>query len=323
MKFINRLTALIGVLAAACLVLPGLVSAAPVLSLETKDAAGNPKSGFVPGEVLRLVILVDDPTPVAGAAFTIGYDQDAVIPPTTVDGIADPTEDVVGTAFPFTFVKDNVTTKTHRENSETDQGKLYLSGAAINEATGGPKPVAAVETALFIIKFTVKPGVAAGTPFNFSLTQTELMNEAAGYGNDVNDDGIFDEGVDTKEKVPVLVGAVDNQDENWDDLNLAFPVLLSHDTDPAFAPPTPADCTIKDQNADDDNDGMLDYWEQQIVNANPNDGITTMEQVLAAADFDGDGATNKREHDKGTDPTDPNSRPVTAMPSIPLLLLGD
>jgi hypothetical protein len=40
-------------------------------------------------------------------------------------------------------------------------------------------------------------------------------------------------------------------------------------------------------------------------------------------DSDLDGWTNLTEYKRGTDPTDPNSHPSTAMPWIPLLLLDD
>lgn len=91
-----------------------------------------------------------------------------------------------------------------------------------------------ITVTLFSVLFMVKPDVAVLSAFDFSLTQTELFKPEAGYGIDANDNGVFDQGVDSKGKVPVLVGAVDNTDADWADLGLAFPVLLSDTTDPVF-----------------------------------------------------------------------------------------
>jgi len=54
---------------------------------------------------------------------------------------------------------------------------------------------------------------------------------------------------------------------------------------------------------DIDGDGMGDVWEQAIVNANPEDSIASIADVLPNDDFDGDGKTNFQEWQEGTDPT--------------------
>lgn len=56
---------------------------------------------------------------------------------------------------------------------------------------------------------------------------------------------------------------------------------------------------------DTDNDGLADDWEQQIIAADPDDGITTIEDVLSGDDFDGDGLTNEEEFWNQVDPTTP------------------
>lgn len=53
---------------------------------------------------------------------------------------------------------------------------------------------------------------------------------------------------------------------------------------------------------DTDNDGMDDLWEQKIINANPNDAITSLAHVTGSADFDLDGVTNLQEWQRGTNP---------------------
>jgi hypothetical protein len=68
-----------------------------------------------------------------------------------------------------------------------------------------------------------------------------------------------------------------------------------------------AGLAILDSSADSDHDGLPDAWEQQIVDANPNDLITTLLAVRPGDDFDGDGGSNHAEYLAGTSPTDPAS----------------
>jgi len=53
---------------------------------------------------------------------------------------------------------------------------------------------------------------------------------------------------------------------------------------------------------DVDSDGLPDTWEQQIIDADPADGVNSIEDVLPADDFDGDGLENSMEHQNGTNP---------------------
>jgi hypothetical protein len=62
-----------------------------------------------------------------------------------------------------------------------------------------------------------------------------------------------------------------------------------------------------DIQADSDEDGLPDDWEQQIVEADLADNITTINDVLPGDDFDGDGENNLTEYINVTDPTDRNS----------------
>ncbi len=54
---------------------------------------------------------------------------------------------------------------------------------------------------------------------------------------------------------------------------------------------------------DEDGDGLPDWWEQQIIDADPNDAITSIHDVHPGDDFDSDTLTNLREYQLGTDPT--------------------
>jgi len=58
---------------------------------------------------------------------------------------------------------------------------------------------------------------------------------------------------------------------------------------------------------DTDGDGLPDDLEQQIIDADPNDAISTLDDVLPGDDFDGDGESNWTEYANATDPTDPMS----------------
>jgi hypothetical protein len=59
--------------------------------------------------------------------------------------------------------------------------------------------------------------------------------------------------------------------------------------------------------ADSDHDGLVDAWEQQIVDANPADAITSIADVQPGDDFDGDGLSNAGEFAAGTSAVDTGS----------------
>ncbi len=58
---------------------------------------------------------------------------------------------------------------------------------------------------------------------------------------------------------------------------------------------------------DDDSDGMPDAFEQTIIDADPADGLVTIEDVLPGDDFDNDGSDNLEEFTHNTLPTNPDS----------------
>ncbi|MDY6988729.1 MAG: hypothetical protein SWQ30_11815 [Thermodesulfobacteriota bacterium] len=252
------------------------------LSLQATSDGSTPKTEFQPGDDLYLNVLLDDPTDVAGCVFTLVYPADVVTGPATTEEFTPVTPGDIVSSFPFTYDS----TETHRENA-SEPGKIYFSGAAINTTTGGGLYDSPQEIVLFTVKFTVKSGAPFGH-FQFSLAQTELWNLDAGYGTDNNTNGQYDDGVDEKDAVPVLVGAVDNQDPNWDNLGAAFPVLLGGDTTPFT--PLPLVLLVPDDDSIDND------WEiQQFGDLNTADDTT---------DFDGDGYLDRYEQpdQNNTDP---------------------
>ncbi len=64
-----------------------------------------------------------------------------------------------------------------------------------------------------------------------------------------------------------------------------------------------ADATSKSY-SDEDGDGLPDSWEQQIVDADPDDPINSVWDVAPGDDFDGDGVSNQDEFLYGSDPTE-------------------
>jgi len=53
---------------------------------------------------------------------------------------------------------------------------------------------------------------------------------------------------------------------------------------------------------DIDGDGLPDEWEQQIIDADPNDEFASLDDVKPGGDFDGDGETNDEEWQYGSSP---------------------
>jgi hypothetical protein len=191
----------------------------------------------------------------------------------------------------------------------------------------------------------VKPNAPLGT-HTFRLEQTELFNLEAGYGTDNDENGIFSLG-DTKDKVPVLVGAIPNTDPNWGgDLSDDFPDLttdlgtlptlqiniltcLDNDSDGLCNNVetntgeynNPTDTGSNPNVADSDNDGLSDGLEVNILGTDPTMTDTDSNGIPDGdEDSDGDGFTNAEEIECGSDPGLPSSRCKRGLPWLMLLL---
>lgn len=263
------------------------------LSLQATSDGFTSATQFMRGDSIYLNIVVDDSTGLAGCAFTVTYNANLLDPPaTTAEGT--PVDNSVTSVFPFTFQGEEM----HRENS-AESGKVYLAGATINESTGGAKP-GQTDAVLFTLIFKVKNDAAIGSTFSFGLAQTELMNPAAGYGID-DGDGVYEEGVDSKEPVTVLVGALAQGEagyENFDCANppCAFPEITNN------LPQSSGDLEVV-ACPDADGDGLCDsvetntgiYVDSSDTGTDPNN-----------SDSDGDGLEDGEE--VNTYGTNPNSR---------------
>jgi hypothetical protein len=300
------------------LLLGGLSTAAGAATLALVPS----KTSAERGETFQLDIVLDDPTGVAGCAFTLTYPADRLIAP-------DP--DLAGevAGITSTFFQNFYQTRMHRENA-SNTGKIIFSGANINASTGGA-PWTAANMILFSIPFTVQSDALLGE-FDFTLEQSQLLHTDAGWGDGTN-----------PEAAAVLVGAVPNDHENWDDLSKAFPVLLGDQTNP-FTPVTHMVTPGIQPCADTDQDGLCDtvetntgaYVSPQDTGTDPHNpdsdgdeipdgwevtyGLDPLHDNDASVDLDGDGFSNLEEYERGTDPGDPGSHPPRAMPWLPLLL---
>jgi len=72
-----------------------------------------------------------------------------------------------------------------------------------------------------------------------------------------------------------------------------------------------------------DGDGLPDEWEQQIIDAKPDDDIKTLGDVLRDDDFDGDGESNFKEWQYGSSPIDAMSARCGDMDGDKYVSLAD
>jgi hypothetical protein len=286
--------------------LVGLATTASAATISLVPSENAPDQG----ETFTLDIVIDDPTGVAGCAFTLNYPADRLIAP-------DPQAEGQVAGITSTFFLNSNSTRMHRENTSTS-GKILFSGANINTSTGGA-PWTLTNMILFTIPFTVKSDAPLGE-FDFSLEQTQLLNTDAGWG-----DGV------TPESVPVLIGAVDNTHQDWSDLTKAFPVVSSSFDSPLTVTPGIEPCTDTDQDELCDivetNTGI--YVGPQDTGTDPNnsdtdgdgldDGaeVTTHSTDPVKSDSDGDGVPDGWEVANGFDPNDPSEPVAQLVSTIP------
>ena len=72
---------------------------------------------------------------------------------------------------------------------------------------------------------------------------------------------------------------------------------------------------------DSDNDGLPDVWEQRIVDADPDDQILSIADVLGDGNFDGDAFTDLEEYQQDTDPIDYYNSDNATYAVVPALVI--
>lgn len=252
-------------LATACLFL-GIASPCPAVTLSVGSAVG------APGATVEITVVVDDPGAVAGVAFTVTYDTDALELVSVVDA---PLLDrwVLG-----------------QERAGTGTPFCGSRSAGVPDAS-----------TLAVFRFRIKTDAESSGQitgdYPVGLDASWIDNSAAGYLSPT--------------VLPMLYGVNPGADPLADPV-AAFPVLatvvnsgvVSVDRDGDGLPDTlEAAMDLDPNDADTDGDGMPDGWEHDrgLDPASPGD---------AFLDSDGDGASNLREYLGGTDPADQDEKPL-------------
>ena len=159
---------------------------------------------------------------------------------------------------------------------------------------------------------------AWGNDENFDLSNLDHgtvqwcgIEESAGYGGpwevyiDKDEDGMYDfweakvlDFSTTDDVDDYILDVVPDGDLDGDGAsnieeyhNGTNPLVANAVYDPAWDP-----------GYDSDYDGLLDWWEQQVIDADSTDDINNLTDIRPEDDLDGDLASNKEEHDNGTTP---------------------
>lgn len=155
-------------LLAVCFVMGAFASAAMAVTVEVDEVSGSSSGVDVP-------ITVSDPTNIAGAAFTLEYDTDAI----------EITE--VSSTFFDTFVNQGFTQADGLDANNMVDG--YASPLVENYITGSGMKISAARkdgassgsaTTLFTLRVRLKNG-SEGVAYPIEIVKTELSNTSAGY----------------------------------------------------------------------------------------------------------------------------------------------
>ena len=177
-----------------------LMVSSPAFAVELTVGSGSLvlEEGITP--TIQVPITVSDPAGIAGAAFTLEYNTDAL----TVD---------IESTFFDTFASQFAGTQA--PTSVEVDGQTYIQPLVSNDVSGMGTRIAAARavaadassSTLFTLNVSLIQGANAGA-YPVSIVQTELNNTAAGYSAD-------------GEPIPFLVGALADEA----DLALAFPEI--------------------------------------------------------------------------------------------------
>jgi hypothetical protein len=239
---------------------------APAVTLTVGDAMGGP------GESVQITIEVDDPSQIAGVAFTMVYDTGEL----SLEAVDD-------SSFFDLFVK----------GPETAGLGTPVSGAL--------RAVGAARKTLLVLRFRIKTDTESASgevtgDYPIAIVPSRVSLTEAGYTTVVS--------------LPFVTG-LDPGKDPFAQPGEAFPVLtlaaeagvLAVDRDrDGLSDTREAELGTDKDLADSDNDGMPDGWEVSH-HLDPKEGAD------ALTDGDGDGYSNLREYLSGTNPEDPEERP--------------
>ena len=221
------------------------------------------------GDTVEVDITVDDPETIAGAAFTITYDNTRL----NLDSI---TSDFFDT-FANQWAALSPAPDPYPATSVEVDGVTYYQPLIKNEITGGMAIAAARcmpagaggVTTIFTLTFSLINGADSGR-YAVDIIATVLNNEDAGY----------DAG---GEAIAMVVGADLDKDPTEEG---AFPELT-----PATADPDAGSVSFE---IDEDGDGVGDFWEETYF------GSTGAKD--GTQDSDNDGYSDAQEFENNTDP---------------------
>ncbi len=199
-------------------------SAAPAAAGRNISLALEPaQDSYLPGDVVTLVIKVDDATDIVWGQVGIDYDYDIfneVRPENSFVnsgfqyGGENPPEDGMF-GYPLVAGETTVIPCIGQPHSQIPR-MLQMIGAGVGDDGGGRLTG---EQVMFKVPFTVQV-INSASSHSLVVHQMEICKMEAGWIQ--NDDG--DVNCETGEFVPapVLIGAVKNTDPNWGDLTAAF-----------------------------------------------------------------------------------------------------
>ena len=235
------------------------------------------------GATVQIPITVDDPSAIAGAAFTVTYDS------------ANLTLTNVGSAFFDTFTNQWIALDPQPDPLPPDSvevgGQPYDQPLILNDVAGGTMIAAArcqsgeTSLTLFTLTFTVDITTPFGD-YTINIIPSNINNTYAGY--DVGG-----------ENIPYLVGAIDGEA----DLTQAFPVIEVTQLNSG---------ALTVQGDDTDNDGIPDRQED----INHNGVVDSGETDPYDADTDNDGHNDGEEVNTGSNPLNKLSYPAETAISL-------
>lgn len=252
----------------------------PAAILSVGNGTGHPQN------TLTIDVSIDDPTGIAGAAFTIAYDTGAMTLTAINSGFFDTFANQWTQFSPPVFPPDSVDcgnpSVTYGQPllwSESAGTGVRITAVRLKAATGSDSHT------LFTLSF-VSNGAQLDTAYPVSVIATAIDTTEAGY-----DSG--------GEAVPLLVGADPSQPLAGGN---AFPVIMAASEVPGSIVAGSVTFHVS-ANDDYDGDGMPDNYES-LYGFDPNDPGDADE------DADGDGFTNLEEYHAGTSPRDDTLYPA-------------